>query len=312
MEVNMRKVLFTFLFLIMLSPILYSQRILINEGFENSGFVGPDSIPANWQEYDEDGTNPSFPDAKWKARDSGATHVGVNPLLCAKAHTGRRGMSIPWRAGDPVANDFIFMDSTRIQPGDSLIFWMLFGEPDDISFGGLIDTMQVGYSLNQFPGDWVKIGPTLRSLDSNNVWAEFKYDLSSLSGQLIYIGFRYWMNTTVDGLRICLDDIFVGNRSAIGIQPISTEIPIKFDLKQNYPNPFNPVTNIEFAIAKTSNVNLIVYNSLGQLVSELVNQEMRPGIYRYDFNASNLPSGSYYYRLTAGDFVKTNKMVLVK
>ncbi|KXK43973.1 MAG: peptidase S8/S53 subtilisin kexin sedolisin, partial [Chlorobi bacterium OLB5] len=83
--------------------------------------------------------------------------------------------------------------------------------------------------------------------------------------------------------------------------------------KQNYPNPFNPITNIEFSIAKTNDVSLIIYNSIGQQVATLVNQQLSPGTYKYDFNASGLPSGSYYYRLTAGDdYVKTNKMILVK
>ena len=97
----------------------------------------------------------------------------------------------------------------------------------------------------------------------------------------------------------------------IGIQQISSIVK-EFKLSQNYPNPFNPTTNIEFSIAKTREVNLVIYNSIGQLVSTLVNQELKPGTYKYDFNASGLPSGSYYYRLTAGDFTKTNKMILVK
>lgn len=308
----MKQILFTILILTFLAPLTFSQRILINEGFETSGFTPPDSLPDRWAEFDVDNSNPNFPNAKWKARDSGATFPGVNPLLNSKAHTGRRGMSIPWRAGDPIADDFVFMDSVTIQAGDSLIFWMLFGQPPDINFGGLIDTMQVGYSVIQDPVVWTQIGPTLRSLDSNNVWKEFKYNLSFLAGQKIYLGFRYWMNTTVDGLRVCIDDIFVGNHSAIGIQIISTEVPKRYDLKQNYPNPFNPTTNIEFDIVKTGYVNLVIYNSIGQEVKALVNEELKPGTYKYDFNASGLPSGTYFYRITAGDFTKTNKMILVK
>jgi hypothetical protein len=59
-------------------------------------------------------------------------------------------------------------------------------------------------------------------------------------------------------------------------------------------------------------VNLIVFNSLGQEVKTLVNQDLKAGSYKVDFNAGYLPSGVYYYRITAGDFVKTNKMILVK
>jgi hypothetical protein len=209
------------------------------------------------------------------------------------------------------------MDTVTIAAGDSLIFWMLFGTPDSSLVGGItfspyFDTMQVGYAIAPEPTLWEQLGPTLRSQDSNNVWTEYKYDLTPLAGQTICLGFRYWMNTSVNGLWVNIDDIFVGNRNPIGIQPISNEVPKKFELKQNYPNPFNPVTNIEFSIPKSNFVNLVIFNSIGQEVATLVNQDMKPGSYRYDFNASGLPSGSYFYRLTAGDFVQTNKMILVK
>jgi hypothetical protein len=177
---------------------------------------------------------------------------------------------------------------------------------------GLIDSMQVYVCADQVPELQIQKLATIIASDTSNVWTQHKFDLSQFNGQTICVAFRYNMNVSVDGLWCNIDDVFIGNHSAIGIQPISTEIPEKFDLRQNYPNPFNPVTNIEFSIAKTSNVNLVVYNTLGQVVSELVNQELKPGIYKYDFNASNLPSGTYLYRLTAGTFVKTNKMILVK
>ncbi len=89
-------------------------------------------------------------------------------------------------------------------------------------------------------------------------------------------------------------------------------IPIRFELSQNYPNPFNPITTIKFAVAKESNVNLNIYNVLGELVSTLVNEELKAGYYEYDFNASILASGVYLYRISAGDFVETKKMVLLK
>jgi hypothetical protein len=100
------------------------------------------------------------------------------------------------------------------------------------------------------------------------------------------------MDCTVDGFFVHLDDLVLVN--PIGIKPISTEIPKRFDLKQNYPNPFNPATNIEFDIAKNELVKLIVYNSAGQEVETLVNQNLTPGSYRVDFNAKNLASGAYF------------------
>ena len=98
----------------------------------------------------------------------------------------------------------------------------------------------------------------------------------------------------------------------IGITPISTEIPAQYSLEQNYPNPFNPVTNIRFDITKSSQVSLKVFDAAGNEVSELVNQSMNAGTYNYDFDASNYPSGVYFYVLTAGEFTATKKMVLIK
>ncbi len=85
-----------------------------------------------------------------------------------------------------------------------------------------------------------------------------------------------------------------------------------FELSQNYPNPFNPSTTIRFALPSASNVNLKVFNALGQEVAELVNSELNAGMHSVSFNASNLSSGVYYYRLTAGEFSQINKMMLVK
>lgn len=88
--------------------------------------------------------------------------------------------------------------------------------------------------------------------------------------------------------------------------------PEKFELKQNYPNPFNPSTKIQFYIPSISNVKLAVYDITGKEVAVLVNENLNPGYYENVFNAGNLTSGIYYYKLTAGNFSETKKMMLVK
>lgn len=90
------------------------------------------------------------------------------------------------------------------------------------------------------------------------------------------------------------------------------EFPKDFRLYQNYPNPFNPNSRIKYQIAKLSDVKLTVYNAIGQKISELVNQKQNQGIYEVEWNASNFPSGVYFCKLTAGNFVATRKMVLIK
>jgi hypothetical protein len=94
-------------------------------------------------------------------------------------------------------------------------------------------------------------------------------------------------------------------------QPLAG-IPESYALSQNYPNPFNPTTNIEFSIPKSEFVTLAVYNVLGEEVATLVSERLIPGKYRYDWNASNLASGVYFYKLEADKFTQTRKMLLLR
>jgi hypothetical protein len=89
-------------------------------------------------------------------------------------------------------------------------------------------------------------------------------------------------------------------------------VPGSFALDQNYPNPFNPTTTINFALAKASNVELTVYNVLGQRIATLVNGQLAAGTHNVKFNARNFASGVYFYRLDAGGFVALKKMMLLK
>ena len=87
---------------------------------------------------------------------------------------------------------------------------------------------------------------------------------------------------------------------------------MEYALYQNFPNPFNPSCRINFSLPKSSKVVLSIYNSLGQEVSELVNNNFMPGYYEYEFNAANLPSGIYFYKLTTEDYSEIRKMTLLK
>ena len=95
-----------------------------------------------------------------------------------------------------------------------------------------------------------------------------------------------------------------------GIQTI--EIPNYFSLAQNYPNPFNPTTSIKYSVPTAVNVSLKIYDLLGKEVATLVNEMKQPGFHTADFNASNLASGIYFYRIDAGEFTSVKKMMLVK
>ncbi len=98
----------------------------------------------------------------------------------------------------------------------------------------------------------------------------------------------------------------------IGIKPISNSIPTKFILYQNYPNPFNSVTKIKYQIPSTSYIKLIIYDILGREVKKLVNNKQEAGIYQVEWDASNFSSSIYFYKLVAGDFIDSKKIVLLK
>jgi len=86
----------------------------------------------------------------------------------------------------------------------------------------------------------------------------------------------------------------------------------KFELEQNYPNPFNPATSIHYSIGSSQFVSIKVFDVLGNEVAVLVNEEKTAGNYKIEFNASNLSSGIYFYKLQAGSFVETKKMILLR
>ncbi len=90
------------------------------------------------------------------------------------------------------------------------------------------------------------------------------------------------------------------------------EVPSDFSLEQNYPNPFNPTTTINFNVPTGQHVKIDIYNAIGELVTELVNKEYSAGSHSVEFNAANLPSGVYIYRMEAQSFTATHKMMLMK
>lgn len=118
----------------------------------------------------------------------------------------------------------------------------------------------------------------------------------------------------IDGLRVAKTWSTITD-----IKNVTENIPTQFELSQNYPNPFNPETSIKFSIPKESNVSLKIYDVLGNEVATLVNEVKQAGVYNVNFNAKNLTSGLYIYKLQAVNpdksgqvFIQTKKMMLIK
>jgi hypothetical protein len=105
---------------------------------------------------------------------------------------------------------------------------------------------------------------------------------------------------------------FLGQYEYSDVIEVEVKGPLTYGLEQNYPNPFNPSTKIKYSIAETGLVRLSVYNLIGEEVSVLVNGQVESGFYEVSFDASDLPSGAYFYRLQAGNTVQIKKMLLMK
>jgi hypothetical protein len=97
-----------------------------------------------------------------------------------------------------------------------------------------------------------------------------------------------------------------------GVEDELTTVPTVFKLEQNYPNPFNPATIIKFAVPERSNVLIKVYDITGSEVATIINEEMDAGWYQRSFNSSGLSSGVYLFRMEAGNYVNTKKMILLR
>ncbi|HEY5124119.1 MAG TPA: T9SS type A sorting domain-containing protein [Ignavibacteria bacterium] len=182
------------------------------------------------------------------------------------------------------------------------------------TYGGTVDAFILEFSTSgvrhwatYYGGTGSENGYCIHS-DGTSVWvtghtSSSNFPLQSLSG-------AYNQGTFGGGG----NDAFIAEFTAAitGIRLISNEIPSSYSLSQNYPNPFNPRTVVRFQLSVVSNVVLKVYDVMGREVQTLVNEKLSAGTYEVTFDGSNLTSGIYFYKLTAGNFVETKRMILIK
>ncbi|MFA6978135.1 MAG: T9SS type A sorting domain-containing protein [Ignavibacteriaceae bacterium] len=129
------------------------------------------------------------------------------------------------------------------------------------------------------------------------------------AGDEVLIRFRLFADQFVDGWGWAIDNLKI-QEGLVGVE--NETIPTQFELSQNYPNPFNPSTTIKYALPKEEKVTLKVYNNVGELVATLVNEVQPVGVHHVTFNASRLASGVYFYKIEAGAFNQTKKLILMK
>jgi hypothetical protein len=115
-----------------------------------------------------------------------------------------------------------------------------------------------------------------------------------------------------EAVRFAVFFIFEGILVSVESNSLDNEVLDSFELHQNYPNPFNPSTTISYSIPEAGLVKLNIYNSLGELIKELINENQEPGNHSLTWNAENLNSGVYLLKIEANNFIATKKMLLVK
>ena len=129
---------------------------------------------------------------------------------------------------------------------------------------------------------------------------------------------EYSATVVIEDIYQSLSDTLLVNLTVDGSLGVDKDvIPEKFTLYQNYPNPFNPTTDIKFSLPSTERVHLVVYDLLGNVVREMVNEELNAGMHTYKWIGENqygsmVSAGMYFYKIQAGPHMHTKKMILLK
>jgi len=204
-----------------------------------------------------------------------------------------------------------------IQTSDGILAFGRLGEIDAEYFEGKIDEVRI----------WNVARTQAQLISTINDTLSQEYYSSPDSGLI-----GYWRFDVLEDLGINSDgaddvrdlsvygnhadlennSVLVISNALVSVNKLNKSIPEQFYLSQNYPNPFNPATKIKYQIPELSIVTLKIYDVLGSEVATIVNEEKLGGSYEVEFEGSDLPSSIYFYRLQAGNYVETKKMILLK
>ena len=214
---------------------------------------------------------------------AGGDNLGFNPNLASPP----AGYTGPFHTG-PIALPVELTSFTAQTTSEGVrLSWTTASELNNSGF-------EVQRSTNQT--NWATLG-FVRGAGTTTEAQSYSFVDASASGRVFY--------------RLKQVD-FDGQFEYSNIIEVNAGVPKTFALEQNYPNPFNPSTAISYQLPVAGNVSLKVFDMLGKEVATLVNARQEAGAYTVNFNANNLSSGVYFYRLQAGNFVQTRKMMLVK
>jgi hypothetical protein len=210
-------------------------------------------------------------------------------------------------------------------------YWVKFGSAETRSLSGYL----IGDASVDVIEGWNMIGSVSEVINVANIISDppnikvsefFAYDSSSYRTRYVITpGSGYWVKVNAAG-KLTLSTSITSSANKITIVPSAEMppqpptngqstaglIPAQYMIEQNYPNPFNPTTMIRYALPNSSHVTLSVFNTLGEQVALLVSGQQDAGYHEVTFNAEHLPSGVYFYRLQAGSYAETKKLLLIK
>jgi len=249
--------------------------------------------------------------------DAGTTWVGVWDQIGVDIRNTHESVNISAQAA---GNSNVSVRLRSVQPG-----WDWWWVIDNFCIYG---TYVVPVELTSFKAQVIKDGIQLQwttSTETNNQGFEIERNIAG--GTFEQIGYVAGFGTTTEPKSYTFRDInleagiysyrlkqidYNGSYEYSEEANVDYTLPLEYSLEQNYPNPFNPNTTIKYSIADDGLVKLAVYNMLGEEVAIIVNTTQKAGRYEVNFNASNLASGVYIYRIESSNFMAVKKFTLIK
>jgi photosystem II stability/assembly factor-like uncharacterized protein len=279
-----------------------------------SGIYRSTDLGENWQQTNIFGSEiwvdkfTFFNNALYAGRD-----VINNPSLFKSTNGGFNWFVVDIWNNFPVEVFCFFGETNNLFVGTALGVWL--STNDGLSW----TSRNVGLSPDPYSTSIIKVGGTMftslefggsgiyRSSNDGLNWQGINGGLPFLNAISKLINYdSLLIASTSNGLyQRNLSEILVGIEN-------KNQTAYKFKLYQNYPNPFNPSSTIKFDMPKSSDVKIVIYNTIGQEVFTLLNSHFEPGSYSVQWNASNNPSGVYFYRITTSKFTDVKKMILLK
>lgn len=246
---------------------------------------------------------------KWKFKlpegfqpSSSFTHI--HQIKAVGGDDGMPIFTLTPRKGTPDVMELIHNNTTKVRKIDLALFigrWVectevIYLHPTNGSYSMTIKDLIDGDTILEYSND------SLMTIRPDNDFIRPKWG--------IYRSLNKAYQLRDEAVRF--NDFSIQEINVTNISEERSKLPNRFSLEQNYPNPFNPTTVISYSIPQSSNVSIKIFDLLGREIETLISKKQSQGYYSINFDATDIPSGTYFYRIKAGNFVETKKMMLLK